>query len=188
MDKSLTCACTAVDPVAVLAVFEDVEADRALYFLVSLFLSCEHLDNLVAGVWRGSPQRWRHLCSLRGGEGARLCRGGRHQEHSGAAQLLNQHQYHLCEILLFKVTSYIYVLLSFLTAPLGGFFVGFVAGLVASLVAKYTSERDEYLKPILNLLFACLAYMITLLFGFSNILGLIAYGIAQTRYGVSNMR
>ena len=87
-----------------------------------------------------------------------------------------------------KVTSYIYVLLSFLTAPLGGFFVGFVAGLVASLVAKYTSERDEYLKPILNLLFACLAYMITLLFGFSNILGLIAYGIAQTRYGVSNMR
>ena len=25
---------TAVDPVAVLAVFEDVEADRALYFLV----------------------------------------------------------------------------------------------------------------------------------------------------------
>ena len=39
MDKSLTCACTAVDPVAVLAVFEDVEADRALYFLVSLFLS-----------------------------------------------------------------------------------------------------------------------------------------------------
>ena len=35
MDKSLTCACTAVDPVAVLAVFEDVEADRALYFLVS---------------------------------------------------------------------------------------------------------------------------------------------------------
>ena len=66
--------------------------------------------------------------------------------------------------------------------------LGFVAGLVASLVAKYTSERDEYLKPILNLLFACLAYMITLLFGFSNILGLIAYGIAQTRYGVSNMR
>ena len=38
MDKSLTCACTAVDPVAVLAVFEDVEADRALYFLVSFFL------------------------------------------------------------------------------------------------------------------------------------------------------
>ena len=87
-----------------------------------------------------------------------------------------------------KVTAYIYVLLSFLTAPLGGFLVGFVAGLVASLVAKYTSDRDEYLKPILNLLFACLAYMITLLFGFSNILGLIAYGIAQTRYGVSNMR
>ena len=101
---------------------------------------------------------------------------------------MNQHQYHLCEILLLKVTSYIYVLLSFLTAPLGGFFVGFVAGLVASLVAKYTSERDEYLKPILNLLFAALAYMITLLCGFSNILGLIAYGIAQTRYGVGNMR
>jgi len=58
---------------------------------------------------------------------------------------------------------------------------------MAALVTKYTSERDEYLKPILNLLFACLAYKITLVCGFSNILGLIAYGIAQTRYGVSNM-
>ena len=52
---------------------------------------------------------------------------------------------------------------------------------MAALVTKYTSERDEYLKPILNLLFACLAYKITLVCGFSNILGLIAYGIAQTR-------
>ena len=61
---------------------------------------------------------------------------------------------------------------------------------MAALVTKYTSERDEYLKPILNLLFACLAYKITLVCRFSNILGLIAYGIAQTRYGVgvSNMR
>ena len=50
---------------------------------------------------------------------------------------------------------------------------------MAALVTKYTSERDEYLKPILNLLFACLAYMITLVFGFSNILGLIAYGISR---------
>ena len=86
------------------------------------------------------------------------------------------------------MVSYIYVILSFFTAPLGGFLVGFLAGLMAALVTKYTSERDEYLKPILNLLFACLAYMITLVCGFSNILGLIAYGIAQTRYGVGNMR
>ena len=87
-----------------------------------------------------------------------------------------------------QVVSYVYVLLSFITAPLGGFLVGYLAGLMAALVLKYTSERDEYLKPILNLLFAALAYMITLLCGFSNILGLIAYGIAQTRYGVGNMR
>ena len=46
---------------------------------------------------------------------------------------------------------------------------------MAALVAKYTSERDEYLKAILNLLFACLPYMITLVCGLSNILGLIAY-------------
>ena len=59
---------------------------------------------------------------------------------------------------------------------------------MAALVTKYTSERDEYLKPILNLLFACLPYMITLVCGLSNILGLIAYGIAQTRYEVGNMR
>ena len=84
--------------------------------------------------------------------------------------------------------SYVVVILSFFTAPLGGFLVGYLTGLMAALVTKYTGERDEYLKPVLNLLFACLAYMITLVCGFSNILGLIAYGIAQTRYGFGNMR
>jgi len=143
---------SAVDPVAVLAVFEDVEADRALYFLVF-------------------------------GE-ALLNDGVTFVLYEGVKELAFVEDDNFEEI---SVVSYIYVILSFFTAPLGGFLVGFLAGLMAALVSKYTNERDEYLKPILNLLFACLAYMITLVCGFSNILGLIAYGIAQTRYGVGNM-
>ena len=50
------------------------------------------------------------------------------------------------------------------------------------------SERTEYFKPILIILFAGLAYCLTVVFHFSNILGLIAYGITQTRYCVGNMR
>jgi len=139
---------SAVDPVAVLAVFEDVEADRALYFLVF-------------------------------GE-ALLNDGVTFVLYEGVKELAFVEDANIDEI---SVFSYIVVILSFFTAPLGGFVVGFFSGLMAALVTKYTSDKDEYLKPILNLLFACLAYMITLVCGFSNILGLIAYGIAQTRYG-----
>ena len=77
MDKRLTCACTAVDPVAVLAVFEDVEADRALYFLVCLqciFYSLGLVYQLFfLGVWRGAPL---HPSYVRGGDGTSL--GGPH--------------------------------------------------------------------------------------------------------------
>ena len=36
-----------------------------------------------------------------------------------------------------SLDSYLWVLLSFLTAPLGGILVGFVAGLLAALITKY---------------------------------------------------
>ena len=173
---------------AVLAVFEDVEADRALYFLVHShsFLRdqfCRQVfgeallnDGVTFVLYEGVKE----LAFV---------------DHDNIENISVPDCFYLCpninmvKITIFrKVVSYIYVILSFFTAPLGGSLVGFIAGLMAALVTKYTSERDEYLKPILNLLFACLAYMITLVCGFSNILGLIAYGITQTRYGVGNMR
>ena len=81
------------------------------------------------------------------------------------------------------IISYVYVLLSFLTAPLGGSLIRFVFGLATALVTKHTTEATAFLNPMLALLFAALAYGLTIVFGFSNILGLIAFGLTQERYG-----
>ena len=46
----------------------------------------------------------------------------------------------------------------------------------------------DYLKPLLIILFCGLAYSLTLVAGFSNILAVIVYGLTQSRYTVFNMR
>ena len=154
---------SAVDPVAVLAIFEDVEADRALYFLVPP---------------RASP----YLQVF--GE-ALLNDGVTFVLYEGVKELAFVRTEDLGDV---AVESYIIVLLSFLTAPLGGLVVGFLTGLLAALATKHMSEQSAYIKPMMNLLFAAFAYVITLVCGFSNILGIIAYALTQTRYGVGNMR
>ena len=139
----------AVDPVAVLAVFEVVNADKALYFLV--FGEALLNDGVTFVLYEGIKE----LATIEADDMA--------------------------------IISYVYVLLSFLTAPLGGGLIGFVVGLASALVTKHTTEATAFLKPMLALLFAALAYGLTIVFGFSNILGLIAYGLTQERYAFGNM-
>ena len=142
----------AVDPVAVLAVFDVVQADKALYFLVfgEALLNDAVTFVLYEGIRELAPVETDQMDTV-------------------------------------PTMSYVYVLLSFLTAPLGGALIGFVAGLASALVTKYTSEATVFLKPMLTLLFAALAYGLTIVFGFSNILGIIAYGLTQERYAFGNM-
>ena len=93
---------SAVDPVAVLAIFEAVGADRALYFLV--FGEALLNDGVTFVLFEGVKEL------------------GEVSEEDLASVSLD---------------SYLWVLLSFLTAPLGGILVGFVAGLLAALITKY---------------------------------------------------
>ena len=134
---------------AVLAVFEVVNADKALYFLV--FGEALLNDGVTFVLYEGIKE----LATIEADDMA--------------------------------IISYVYVLLSFLTAPLGGGLIGFVVGLASALVTKHTTEATAFLKPMLALLFAALAYGLTIVFGFSNILGLIAYGLTQERYAFGNM-
>jgi NhaP-type Na+/H+ or K+/H+ antiporter len=94
---------SAVDPVAVLAIFEEVEADKALYFLV--FGEALLNDGVTFVLFDGVKD---------------------------LAYVRNE------DISSIKITSYVYVVLSFLTAPLGGILIGFLVGLLAALVTKYT--------------------------------------------------
>jgi len=142
----------AVDPVAVLAVFDTVNADKALYFLV--FGEALLNDAVTFVLYEGI----RELATIP-----------------------------TDEMLSTDIMCYVYVLLSFLTAPLGGALIGFVCGLASAFVTKHTSESTAVLKPTIALLFAVLAYGLTLVFGNSNILGIIAYGLTQERYAFGNM-
>ena len=143
---------SAVDPVAVLAIFEAVGADRALYFLV--FGEALLNDGVTFVLFEGVKEL------------------GEVSEEDLASVSLD---------------SYLWVLLSFLTAPLGGILVGFVAGLLAALITKYASEALEYHKPMLILIFFALAYTATIVLKVSGILAVISFGLTTTRYTVTNM-
>jgi len=142
----------AVDPVAVLAVFEVVNADKALYFLVfgEALLNDAVTFVLYEGIRELAPIPTEEMSST-------------------------------------PIMCYVYVLLSFITAPLGGALIGFVCGLASAFVTKHTSESTAVLKPMIVILFAVLAYGFTIVFGYSNILGIIAYGLTQERYAFGNM-
>ena len=88
---------SAVDPVAVLAVFQVVNADKALYFLV--FGEALFNDGVTFVLYEGIKE-FAHIPSD--------------------------------DISDIPIKSYIYVLLSFLTAPLGGVLIGFVVGLASA--------------------------------------------------------
>ena len=142
----------AVDPVAVLAVFEVVNAEKALYFLVfgEALLNDAVTFVLYEGIRELAPIPTEDMSST-------------------------------------PAMSYVYVLLSFLTAPLGGALIGFVCGLASAFITKHTSESTAVFKPMIAILFGVVAYGLTIVFGYSNILGIIAYGITQERYTFGNM-
>ena len=142
----------AVDPVAVLAVFEVVNADKALYFLV--FGEALLNDAVTFVLYEGI----RELAAIP-------------TEDMSSTTIM----------------SYVYILLSFLTSPLFGALIGFVCGLASALITKYISESNTVIKPTIAILFAVLAYGISCVFGFSNILSIIAYGLTQERYAFRNM-
>ena len=126
---------SAVDPVAVLAVFNAVNADKALYFLVF----GESLLN--DGVTYVMFEAFKEFTTL-------------------PRDMLTQVPW----------TTYVLVGASFLTKPLGGAALGFILGLGSAFVTKHSSDRTNVMKPLVNILFAALAYCTAIIIGFSGIL------------------
>ena len=140
----------AVDPVAVLAVFEEVNADKGLYFLV--FGEALLNDGVTFVLFEG----FKELAMVPPGLDVPL-------------------------------TSYLYVLLSFLSAPLGGVFCGAICASISAFLTKYTSTKIKHLEPIIIITLAMLAYVIPAKIGWSSIISLIAAGLVQKRYAFPNL-
>ena len=125
----------AVDPVAVLAVFDAVNADRGLYFLV---FGESLLNDGVSFVLFDGLKPF---------------------------TLLKED-----EIKDIPASSYLFLFGSFITKPVGGVFWGYVVGMMSAFVTKYCSEKSAFVLPLMNILFAALAYLLAIMFNFSGIL------------------
>ena len=144
---------SAVDPVAVLAVFDTVGANRALYYLV--FGESLLNDGVTFVMYQG----FKVFTVL---------------SRETAAEVVEWDHYGL-------------LMLSFITKPVCGIIIGFVNGLTSSFFSKFSTEKSDFLQPLLNLLFAAQAYIMAIMFGFSGILSLIAFGLTQQRYTFRNI-
>ena len=143
---------SAVDPVAVLSVFEAVNANKQLYFLV---FGESVLNDGVTYVMFDAFRAFASIESER--------------------------------INMIPFESYLCIAGSFVTKPLGGIFFGYLCGLWLALVTKYTADMSSSRIPLLNILFASLAYLMSISLKGSGILSLIAFGLTQERYTFRNI-
>ena len=144
---------SAVDPVAVLAVFDTVGANRALYYLV--FGESLLNDGVSFVMFKGFK-----VFSVLSKE--------------TASEIVDWNHYGL-------------LILSFITKPVFGITIGFSIGLLSSFSSKFSTQKSDFLQPLLNLLFPALAYITAIMFGFSGILSLITFGLTQQRYTFRNI-
>ena len=77
--------------------------------------------------------------------------------------------------------SYLCILGSFVTAPLGGMLVGYIVGVFSAIISKWTEPN---LTMIVS---AVISYTLAKILGFSPIISLIVYGLTQERYTFDNM-
>jgi len=85
-------------------------------------------------------------------------------------------------------SSYVAVVLSFFTAPLGGILVGIFLGLASALISKCSNTlNDQREEPIMIILLGAFAFFLSNFFGFSGVLSIIAFGLTQERYTFANI-
>ncbi|CAB3400339.1 unnamed protein product [Caenorhabditis bovis] len=136
----------AVDPVAVLAVFQEVGVNKMLYFMVF----GESLLNDAVTI----------VCY----------------------NLAIEFQ----ELPYFSFVDCVLGFLAFLCVSLGGLLIGIVCGVISSFITKFTQDV-RVVEPVVIFGMAYLAYLISELFHFSGIIGLIACGLFQTHYACCNI-
>lgn len=140
----------AVDPVAVLAVFDSVNADAGLYYLV--FGEALLNDGVTFVLFEGFKE-------------LALVPSGTHIPWG----------------------SFVFVVLSFISAPLGGFICGAIGALLSAFITKYTNEVIKHLETIIILSLAMLSYVISTKSGWSGIIAIITCGLLQVRYALPNL-
>ena len=138
---------SAVDPVAVLAVFNQIGVARSLYMIIfgeSLF-------------------------------------------NDGVTMVFFEGLEKLAEAGFVDPIVYAYAFLSLFTVSFGGLFIGFSFGILSAIFCKVTSPKSRLLEPIIILLCAYLAFLLSQLVHWSGFLALIACGLAQKRYAFPNL-
>ncbi|KAI6232258.1 Sodium/hydrogen exchanger [Aphelenchoides besseyi] len=75
---------------------------------------------------------------------------------------------------------------AFLCVSFGGLAIGLIFGVVCSFVTKFTISA-RVVEPVICLGMAYLAYVCSELFHFSGIIGMIACGIVQSKFMMSNL-
>ncbi len=159
---------SAVDPVAVLAIFQEVGVNPDLYYLVfgesllngmqSIYfigrknLPTESLDG-VAVVFYKMMNTFATM------------------EHNHVDITVGQ---------------YFLGLLSFFTVAFGGLAIGIVIGFITALITKTTTEV-RVMEPLALLGMGYLAYMTAELFHWSGIISLIGCGLIQAHYSFKNI-
>ena len=147
---------------AVLAVFDDVKADKRLYYLI--FGESLLNDGVTCVLFEGKNYLVPVTISQY------VC--------SGFKELI----YPAVEPAEVPPETYGYIGGSFVTAPLGGILVGYTVGVLAAVVSKWTEGH------FIMILSAVVSYTLAHIFGFSSIISLIIYGITQERYTFDNMK
>jgi len=150
---------SAVDPVAVLAIFQEVGVNPDLYFLV---FGESLLNDGVAVVF--------------------------YKTISAFVQMSNHKNSTTGEPDPIDITADQYVLafLSFFTIALGGLMIGIIVGLISALMTR-TTKDVHIMEPLILLGTGYLAYMGAELFHWSGIISLIGCGLIQAHYSFKNV-
>ncbi|PKK17818.1 solute carrier family 9, subfamily A (NHE1, cation proton antiporter 1), member 1, partial [Columba livia] len=153
---------SAVDPVAVLAVFEEIHINELLHILE---VPCASLLRGEAVPYQGDSVN---------------------PPLPSPSQVL----YHLFEeFATFEQVTIIDIILGFLSffvVSLGGVFVGVIYGVIAAFTSRFTSHI-RVIEPLFVFLYSYMAYLSAELFHLSGIMALIASGVVMRPYVEANI-
>ncbi len=86
-----------------------------------------------------------------------------------------------------RASHYAFAFLSFFTVALGGLLIGFAMGIISALVCKCTSMKSRMLEPLIILLSAYFAFVLSQILHWSGFIALISCGLTQKRYAFPNL-
>ena len=160
---------SAVDPVAVLAIFQEVGVNPDLYFLVF----GESLLNGTVEPFAFSPSKNHSKRKSYFSDGVAVVF---YKSMSTLAAMQDP----------IDPTQYVMMVGSFFSIALGGLLIGILVGFLTALMTKTMSEV-RVMEPLALLSMAYFAYMAAEVFHWSGIISMIGCGIVQAHYAFPNI-